>query len=92
MDFRRLGIHGLFRIEHRRQDFILDFNQLQRLAGGQRIHGSYGGDLLTHVHHLSPGQDFLIRRIPRRFHESVLDPQGVLDGDHRLDAGQCARL
>ena len=75
-------------VEDRRQQLVLDLDELHRALGGGFVHRRHRGDLVADEAHLVLGQHVLVVACRA---DAVQDVGDVGAGDHRLDAGQGLR-
>ena len=52
--------HRLAHVQHRRQDLVLDLDQVERVLGDVGVDGGDGGDGVADVEHLVGGQEVLL--------------------------------
>ena len=94
MNQRCAGCQRSFDAGHHRQRVVVDFDQRQRLFGDLVADGGNHGHALAPIAHLVI-EDVLVARergIARRRGAVVQHARYVVVGQHRLDAGQGARL
>jgi hypothetical protein len=60
MDKRRIFLEGVHMIQHRRQNFIFDINQVHRLLGDFQSVGRHGRHGFTVVPNFVLGQNILV--------------------------------
>jgi hypothetical protein len=86
--------HGLFHVEHRRQQLVGHVNAPHRLFGDGRCVGGHGGHAVAHVAHLGVEADLVVgRRVGVRLAAAgVLDAGNVAAVDDGAHAGDGSRL
>ena len=92
--FRRVGLHGLERINENRKLFILDFNELARVGGDVAVFCDNESDFLILEQDLAVRQNHLHVARERR-HPVELDGLQVFggqDSDDALDGSGLARI
>ncbi len=95
---RRAGLRGLPAIRDRRQRLVIDLHQGGRILGHIAIVREHDRDRLAHIGHLAvrerKGPQFVERRPRiRAAHHPPLRQHRleIVEGEHRMDARQCAR-
>ena len=82
---RRAGLHGCFGIEHRRQRFVLDLNQVERFFGRVLVDGRHRGDLVPDVTHGIDGERQVVAGLRKI---AVPDVGKIASGHDRAHARQ----
>ena len=81
-----LGAGSKLRVEHRLQDFILHFDQIQRLMGNFLAGSGHPGNRVANITHAVTAKDIAILQVQT-------DIAGeIIPGDHRFHARQGAGL
>ena len=84
------GIEGSARVDDRRQRFVFDVDQLQRVSRGVTVVGDNEGDLLAMEPHFVRGEHGHDVMGQRR-HPGEIQRLEQRAGDHCADFGMCLR-
>jgi hypothetical protein len=94
INFCRVRLHRRLRGHHRRERFVIDLDEAQRLLGDMRTGRGDRGDRMAVVQHLA-ARHHVERQVMRVDHQLAHHRGGARDvgqvgaGDYGLDAGKC---